>query len=440
MKLSAKSSKLTGFTAFDGNGMRFLILVVSLLLVACGKPAVVAPAQVETPPDTTLLIISIDGLRHDYLTLHQAPMLSELAAGGVHIKQLQPVFPSKTFPNHYSLVTGLHPQKHGVVDNSMYDPATGRHFALNRPKEVADGFWWQGEPIWITAERQGVTAATYFFPGSEAEINGTRPTYWFPYQHSTPNRERTEQVLAWLALPDAERPKVITLYFSDVDSAGHGFGPASTQVHKALADIDAEIAYLVNTLKARQQFANINLIISADHGMAEVDQRKHIIVDTLFEASLAQYVTFSREIISVFPKEGQEDALYQQIAQRYQPEQMRLYRKNEIPERFFYQQHPRIAPIVLLAEKPWIFVRRSLLPGLKADPSYLQARGSHGYDNTDPDMQGMLIAHGPAFKTHTEVQRLSMVDLYNVMASVIKVTPAENDGDPAALALMLATE
>lgn len=420
--------------------MRFFIFVLSLLLVACGKPAVVEPQQAEATSDTTLLLISIDGLRHDYLQLHQAPMLSELAAGGVHIKQLQPVFPSKTFPNHYSLVTGLHPQKHGVVDNSMYDPATGRQFALNMPKEVADGFWWQGEPIWITAELQGVTAATYFFPGSEAEIKGSRPTYWFPYQHSTPNRERTEQVLAWLALPKTERPKVITLYFSDVDSAGHGFGPKSSQVHQALKEVDAEIAYLVNTLKARNQFANVNLIISADHGMAEVDQRKHIIVDDLFDASLVKNVRFSREIISVFPKEGQENTLYQQIAERYQPEQMRLYRKSEMPERFFYQQHPRIAPIVLLAEKPWIFTRRSLLPGLTADPSYLQARGSHGYDNTDADMQGTLIAYGPAFKTKTEIAHLSMVDLYNVMAAVIKVTPAENDGDPAALALMLAAE
>lgn len=414
--------------------MRIFVFLFSFLLFACSKtPDSVTAAETEQ----SLLIISIDGLRHDYLSLHQAPMLAELAAGGVHIKQLQPVFPSKTFPNHYSLVTGLHPERHGIVDNSMYDPEHQRQFAMSMADQVADGFWWQGEPIWITAELQGVKAATYFFPGSEAEIKGKRPSYWFPYQHNTPNRERTEQVLAWLALPEAERPRVITLYFSDVDSAGHNYGPRSEQVAQALAEVDAELTYLVQTLRERGQAEQVNLIISSDHGMAEVDQRKYIIADELFDGSLTQNVRFSREIVSIFPKSGQEELLYQQIAGRYNPEQMRLYRKHELPERFQHQQHARIAPIILLAEQPWIFVRRSLLPGLKADPSFFRARGSHGYDNTEPDMQGMLIAYGPAFKQQATVAQLSMVDFYNVMARVVGLAPAPNQGDPRALSLLL---
>lgn len=414
-----------------------LTVLLTLLLVACGKAPVTVGSETADKNQQSLVIISIDGLRHDYLELHQAPMLAELAAGGVHVKQLQPVFPSKTFPNHYSLVTGLHPQKHGIVDNSMYDPEHQRHFAMSMAQEVADGFWWQGEPIWITAELQGVTAATYFFPGSEAEIKGKRPSYWFPYMHDTPNRERTEQVLAWLALPEAERPRLITLYFSDVDTAGHHYGPKSAQVKQALAEIDAEIAFLVQSLRERGQLQQVNLIVSSDHGMAEVDQRKYIVADELFDGSLTQNVRFSREIISIFPKEGQEELLYQQIAERYNPAQMRLYRKAELPARFQHQQHVRIAPIMLLAEQPWIFVRRSLLPDLKADPSFLRARGSHGYDNTEADMQGMLIAYGPAFKQATAVPKLSMVDIYNVMAAVVGLTPAANDGDKAALPLML---
>jgi predicted AlkP superfamily pyrophosphatase or phosphodiesterase len=414
--------------------MRVFVFLFSLLLLACSKtPDSVTRAE----SDQSLVIVSIDGLRHDYLTLHQAPMLAELAAGGVHVKQLQPVFPSKTFPNHYSLVTGLHPERHGIVDNSMYDPLHQRQFAMSMADQVADGFWWQGEPIWITAELQGVKAATYFFPGSEAEIKGKRPSYWFPYVHETPNRERTEQVLAWLALPEAERPRVITLYFSDVDSAGHSYGPRSAQVAQALAEVDAELTYLVHTLRQRGQAEQVNLIISSDHGMAEVDQRKYIIADELFDGSLAQNVRFSREIVSIFPKKGQEEQLCQQIAERYNPEQMRLYRKHELPARFQYQQHARIAPIILLAEQPWIFVRRSLLPGLKADPSFLSARGSHGYDNQEPDMQGMLIAYGPAFKQATQVEKLSMVDFYNVMARVVGIKPAANQGNPQALPLLL---
>lgn len=423
--------------------MRIFAFLFFLMLTACSQaPQQQPPVGISSQPNSTnsLVIISIDGLRHDYLQLHQAPMLAELAAGGVHVKHLQPVFPSKTFPNHYSLVTGLHPEKHGIVDNSMYDPEHQRQFTMRMKEEVADGFWWQGEPIWVTAELQGLTAATYFFPGSEAEIKGTRPTYWFPYEHDTPNRQRTEQVLAWLAMPAAERPKIITLYFSDVDSAGHNYGPASAEVAKALQEVDAEVAYLVNTLRQRGQFEQVNLMISSDHGMAEVDQRKYMIADELFDSSLAQTVRFSREIISIFPKEGAEDTIYQQIAERFNPEQMRLYRKADLPARFHHQQHSRIAPIILLAEQPWIFVRKSLLPGLKADPSFLRARGSHGYDNDELAMQGMLIAYGPAFKQATVVPKLRMVDLYNVMAATLGIIPAANDGDIAALTLMLAQD
>ncbi|GGW59173.1 alkaline phosphatase family protein [Alishewanella tabrizica] len=420
--------------------MKVLVIFLSIWLVACSGVSKPQPNASVTRAEQSLIIISIDGLRHDYLTLHHAPMLAELAAAGVHVEALEPVFPSKTFPNHYSLVTGLHPEKHGIVDNSMYDPLTKRQFSMRMSDQVADGFWWQGEPIWVTAELQGVKAATYFFPGSEAEIKGTRPSYWFPYVHETPNRQRTEQVLAWLAMPLAERPRVITLYFSDVDSAGHNFGPKSTQVREALAAVDAEVRFLFETLRARDQLSQVNILVSSDHGMAEVDQRKYIIADELFDASLAQNVRFSREIISIFPKTGEEARVYEQIAQRMNAEQMRLYRKTDLPARFHHQQHERIAPIMLLAEQPWIFVRKSLLPNLKADPSFLQARGSHGYDNTEQDMQGMLIAYGPAFQQQTRVARLSMVDIYNVMAAVIGVTAAQNDGDKAALPLMLAQD
>ncbi|WP_333608831.1 alkaline phosphatase family protein [Arsukibacterium sp.] len=413
------------------------VLLLAMLLQGCAKPA---EPQADNPPTDrlapTLLLISIDGMRYDYLELHQAPFLTQLATQGVHVKQLQPVFPSKTFPNHYSLVTGLHPQKHGIVDNSMYDPKWDARFAMSMAEEVGNGRWWQGEPIWVTAELQGLTAATYFFPGSEAEIKGKRPTYWFEYEHDTPNRQRVDTVLNWLQLPKAERPQVITLYFSDVDSAGHMYGPASNEVAAALLHIDNEIAYLAGQLTELGLFEQVNMIISSDHGMAEVDQRKHVVLDSLFSANLAKNVRYSREIVSIFPKEGEEEALYQQLAARV-PEQVRLYRKHELPERFHYQQHRRIASIILLAEQPWVFIRQSFLPDLVNDPSFLRARGSHGYDNEELQMQGMLLAHGPAFLQGQQVERLSMVDIYNVMTAVLGLTAADNDGDASILPLLL---
>ncbi|MDP4535213.1 ectonucleotide pyrophosphatase/phosphodiesterase [Alkalimonas collagenimarina] len=366
-----------------------------------------------------------------------SPHLNALAQAGLVADALQPVFPSKTFPNHYSLVTGLHPENHGVIDNGMYDPEFDARFTMSNSEEVGNSRWWGGEPIWVTAEQQGQIAATYFFPGSEAPIKGVRPSYWFPYDGKVPNRQRVDTVLQWLQLPEPERPRIISMYFSDVDAAGHAYGPESHQVRQALKSIDNEIGYLVAQLQQLGLFDHIDLLISSDHGMATVNQAQHIVIDQAFDPELAEYVRYSREIVSIFPKLGQEDIIYQQLKAALPDEGVRLYRKSELPDRFHYRQHRRIAPIQVLAEVNWILVRRSWLPGMINAPTYREPRGSHGYDNQEPSMQGMLIAHGPSFKTHTRIEQVRMVDLYQVMTEILGLTPAPHDGDPAMLLLLL---
>ena len=199
------------------------------------------PALLGAEATPALLLISIDGFRWDYLDRHPAPNLRRLAREGVEARSLVPIFPSKTFPNHYTIVTGLHPDRHGIVDNTMADPVLGR-FHLGNREAITDGRWWSGEPIWVTAERQGLRAATCFWPGSEAEIAGVRPTYWLPYDGKLAGEERVRIVLGWLDLPADRRPSFLTLYWSDVDGAAHATGTASAETAAAVSALAGPLA------------------------------------------------------------------------------------------------------------------------------------------------------------------------------------------------------
>ena len=174
--------------------------------------------------DETVILISVDGFRADYIEKFRPPVISRLAAEGTRAKWMKPAYPTKTFPNHYTLVTGLYPDNHGIIENNMWDDEIGAQFGLSIKEQVTNPKWWSGEPIWNTAQRQGKIAASFFWPGSEAAISGSQPRYWKPYEHTTEHEVRVRTVLEWIDLPREQRPQMITLYFSDVDDAGHNFG------------------------------------------------------------------------------------------------------------------------------------------------------------------------------------------------------------------------
>ena len=207
----------------------------------------------------TVILISVDGFRADYLDKYPAPTLSLLAKRGVRARWMTPAFPSLTFPNHYTIATGLYPDNHGIVGNNIYDPEFKQIFTMAKREEVQNGRWWLGEPIWVTSEKQGQRAAAFFFPGTEAEIGGKRPSYWKVYDEKIPNFERVDKVLSWLDLLRQERPTMITMYFSDIDQEGHESGPDSEGVRRAIAQVDEALGRLVAGLKSRRVFDRVNL-------------------------------------------------------------------------------------------------------------------------------------------------------------------------------------
>jgi len=410
---------------------RPLLVVLASFILGCAaqQPATTSSgtAQTQTRP-TPLLLISIDAYRADYINRGFSPTLAMLAKTGVHAASMQPSFPSLTFPNHYSIVTGLRPDHHGIVNNNMLDPLLGK-FSLSNRQAVGDGRWWaEGTPLWETADRHGLHTATMFWPGSEASIHGYRPDYWEPYDGSVTGAQRVDKILAWLDLPTDKRPSFFTLYADAVDHAGHTYGPDSPQLSQALSATDKLLEQLVKGLKQRGLFDKINIIVLADHGMANVPKGNNIVIDQLIPLGKVQ--TASLGILAGFnPKDDSATAKADFATiekQLEQPQQhMQCWDKTRIPKRFVYGGNPRVPQLSCLANVGWRLVSNDYLAQRKK-PLNL---GEHGYDNADPLMQAVFVAHGPAFREGIKVPAFPNVDVYPLMAHLLGLPPQPNDGD-----------
>jgi predicted AlkP superfamily pyrophosphatase or phosphodiesterase len=326
--------------------LRTIVAVLTLFLALAGPPAVAQPPK----PAPLTLLISIDAFRADYLDRGVTPNLSALAAGGARAA-MRPSFPSKTFPNHYALVTGLRPDRNGIVANNMTDEAIpGVKFAMSNDAAVKDRRWWdEAEPIWVTAERAGIVTGTMFWPGSEADIHGLRPHYAPHFDIKVPSDDRVDQLLGWFDRPPAERPRFATLYFDAVDTAGHKFGPDSPGVNAAAAQVDAAIGRLEAGLKARGIVANI--IVVADHGMAATSDARRVFIDD-FVAKDAYRALDMGPIGTIYPNPGREAEVETALLAPHP--HLQCWLKKDIPERFHYGHNPRVAPLFCLPQTGWV--------------------------------------------------------------------------------------
>ena len=403
---------------------------VALGVIGCASHPAAPTAPTETKAQeikisgtAPLLLISIDGYRADYIDRGFSPTLQALAATGVHADSMQPSFPSLTFPNHYAIVTGMYPDHNGIVDNTMVDPELGK-FSLGDRKAASNGLWWdQATPLWETADANGLRTATMFWPGAEADIQGKHPDYWQPFDAKVTPDQRVDKVLGWLDLPPDQRPKFITLYFNAVDHAGHEGGPDSPLVDQALRDTDAAMARLVDGLRQRDLLDKINIIVLADHGMASVPAGNNILIDKLIEMKDVEEVNLG--IVAGFNPKPKHDfnAIEEQLEQPQ--EHMHCWDKTRIPKRFNYGTNDRVPQLICLADVGWYITTSTYLAKHKGPMSL----GEHGYDNADPHMQALFIAHGPAFQSGIRFHSFPNVDVYSLMAHVLGIPPAFNDGN-----------
>lgn len=263
-------------------------------------------------------------------------------------------------------------------------------------------------------------------PGTEAEIAGTRPTFWKTYDGKIPNDERVDTVLGWFDLPMAERPRIFTMYFSDVDDAGHWFSPDSPQTRDAVMKVDTNLKRLIDGLKARKIDKKVNIIIVSDHGMAAVDQRNAVVLDDYFPEDMAERILRTGEIVQIFPKDGKEDTIMNGLKNI---KHATCWRKAEIPARLHYQASPRIAPIVCSSDEGWFMTQRKRYEEQKKRSDFNQLKGAHGYDNALVSMRATFIAHGKAFKKRTTVEPFENIHVYELMCKILGLRPAKNDGD-----------
>jgi predicted AlkP superfamily pyrophosphatase or phosphodiesterase len=401
------------------NPFRHTFTLLVVVLAACSTQHQSSSSRNQYAP---LILISIDGFRADYLDRGFTPTLRALAGDGVQARALRPVFPTLTFPNHYTLVTGLYPDHHGIVDNTMRDAMLG-NFSIGNREAGSDGRWWDGgEPVWVTADKQGLRSATMFWPGSEAQIHGYRPDYRRPFDGKLEADQRVDQVLDWLDLPADQRPQFVTLYFNRVDGKGHDYGPDSSQVNEALHSTDAAIGSLVEQLKLRNLYRSTNLIIVSDHGMTAVDDSRVILLDDLIDLKSVDLIT-TDAVAGIDPKPGHEADIEKALVTPH--EHMQCWRKAEIPKRLHYGSNPRIPALICIADDGWMIETQAALDR----PNRHAMRGEHGYDNADPRMGALFIAHGPAFKRALVVPEFDNVNVYPLITHILGIKAAVNDGD-----------
>lgn len=398
---------------------RLKSLILPLLLAGCATTPHLAQTTPSTPPPT--ILVSIDGFRPDYLDRGVTPHLNALAAEGTRAAFMRPSFPSITFPNHTTLVTGLRPDHHGIVGNTMEDAhIPGVRFTLSNHAAVTDRRWWdEAEPIWVTAEKHGVHTATMFWPGSEAAIHGIRPTYWKPFDGTVSNDARVATVLDWLDAPD--HPRFLTLYFDKVDHEGHLHGPQSPEVTQAAADVDEAIGRLVDGLAARHIAANI--VVVSDHGMATVPPGHVIRLDRIAPAGSYRVIT-AGTYAGLDPTPGHEADLAAALLAPH--DHMHCWRKDEIPARFAYGHNRRVPPFICLAEVGWLISDNGT-------GGETQNGGAHGYDNASPDMHATFIAEGPSIRAGVTLPGFDNVDVYPFVMRLIGVPALPSDGTIAPL-------
>jgi predicted AlkP superfamily pyrophosphatase or phosphodiesterase len=399
--------------------VRRLGLVLSCALLLGFSLAAAQPPVAERP---ILILISIDGFRWDYLNRFKPPTLSALATRGVVADGLIPSFPSKTFPNHYTVVTGLYPDRHGIVSNTMRDPMLPGVFTLTNVDVQQDTRWWGGVPLWVTVEQQGQIAATMFWPGSDVEIAGDRPTFWRKYDHQAWNNTRVDQLLSWLRQPEPGRPSFLTLYFAEVDSAGHDFGPESPEVRTAVDAVDAAIARLIEGIESAGVTSRTNLVIVSDHGMAAQSLSRVIVLDDFVDVATLDVVDWS-PIMMAAPRSGSAEDLYQALKDKHPS--LAVYRNRDLPARFRLAGHPRFPQVIGVADDGWEITSRARLA---RDPD--GPHGTHGYDPALESMHGLFVATGPAFRQRMSAPRFENVHIYELLCRVLGVRPEGNDGDP----------
>ncbi|XP_076468088.1 bis(5'-adenosyl)-triphosphatase ENPP4-like isoform X2 [Babylonia areolata] len=392
--------------------MSGLMLTLLLLLVVVGGEGVQAYSG-------KVLLVSMDGFRWDYVRrvsgLKHFPVLAD---SGCSVDYVNNTFATVTFPCHYSIVTGLYEESHGIVANKMYDRKRKTYFSM----ASKESYWWEeGEPIWITMEKQRRNSTgVYFWPGSESVVQGLRPSIYLPYKKSTPFEERIKTAIGWFV---TERKDFVALYFNEPDTTGHRYGPDSPEVADKVREMDGILGQILAELDDKNLTDVVNVIITSDHGMTNISMQDRMInLWDYVNHSLVETVPDAHTVTAILPREGQEAEVFRQASQI---PHVTVYHKDQIPDHFHYRHNDRIMPIIIISEEGW-----TLSKNVTASLEW-NAKGNHGYSNDLPSMKPIFFARGPDFRKGVNLPSIRSVDIYPLLCRLLHVHPAPNNGSVA---------
>jgi len=372
----------------------------------------------ENKEQPYVILISIDGFRHDYAEKFQAVNLLQIAREGASATSLIPCYPSKTFPNHYSIITGLYPENHGIIDNYFYEPDRNDYYMSNQSAKVQDGSWYGGTPLWVLAKQQDLKTATYFWIGSEAEIKGHRPDYYKKFDSKIKSENITSQIISWLKLPQKDRPQLINAYYSLVDDAGHDFGTESPELADAILEMDQNIGKLRNEIN--QLDIPVNLVIVSDHGMTNTNFEEPIYYEDFIQLEHVNHI-YRDALLMIYSADSNKVNRMYDTLKTNEKGRYSTYMKSEIPFEYHFQNNDRIGDMLLIANPPNIFSPR----GQAID------KGTHGYDPRHGDMHGIFYAIGPNIRESSKINSFENIHIYPMISDLLNIPydTTEIDGD-----------
>lgn len=404
----------------------FVLLGLLIVSLACEKVNTKQNKGLDKP---YVVMLSVDGFRWDYPEKANTPNLDSIEQIGVRADASIPCFPTKTFPNHYSMATGLYPDHHGIVQNSFYAPDIDKYYSIGNREAVTDPDFYFGEPIWLTAEKQGVKSASYFWVGSEAPHDNVFPTYYYAYNGSVPFEDRIDGVIKWLKLPENERPHLVLWYIQEPDGVGHKVGPDNPEMITMIEYLDSLIGVFNKKIEALPIADKINVIITSDHGMGNISKEKTVYLFDLIKKSWCKQVDGGNPVYAVEAKDEFYDTIYNILSKT---EHITFWEKNKVPKRLHYGTSVRVKDFVVVADSSWSL--------LKSHKKKAYSGGTHGYDNKNKDMHAIFYAYGSAFKNNYHSNAINNIDIYPLICEILKIEPAKIDGNLKNVSKMLSDQ
>jgi predicted AlkP superfamily pyrophosphatase or phosphodiesterase len=399
--------------------MKFLAAMAAIFFVAIAVSVAARPY---------VLLISIDGARWDYISREKTPNLWQFAEEGVRASSLKSVFPSSTFPNHISMITGMYPENHGIIANNFRNSFTEEEFSLRDRKAVKDGRWYNAETFWQYAGRWGIRTASFHFPGSDIYPEYRRPDYVVEFSLNIPFINGVNQVVKWFSLPEEKRPRFVTLYHDMIDHHGHEYGPGSSELGLQLRKVDTTFGLLLRGLELKDMLDSVNIIVASDHGMATVDPDQVVDFEPMLEGIAYEMLGYG-PYAHFYAADSTIDEIYAVLKKNEQ--NYRIYRREDMPPGFHYSASPNIAPLVAVAEPGWL-----LVDGMQK--SRLTLKGVHGYEPHWKPMQGIFLADGPDLKKSCKAGTLRIVDVFPLLCIMFDIpVPANIDGQPGEIEFIL---